>query len=107
MFYDNLDILCAERGITISRLLEILDLSRSSASRWKTKGYLPSRDTAKKIAEYFGMTVQELLDIEKAPAVNQDNERLERFHAAIRGLSPDQEDEALRYIEYLQSKQNQ
>lgn len=100
MFYDNLDVLCAERGITVSRLLEILNLSRSSASRWKTKGYLPSRETAKKIADYFGISVQELLSIEKAPTVKND----ERVRDAVKNLSPEQIAEVLDYIDWLKSK---
>lgn len=99
MFYDNLDVLCAERGITVSRLLEILNLSRSSASRWKTKGYLPSRETAKKIADYFGISVQELLSIEKAPTVSD-----ERVRDAVKNLSPEQIAEVLDYIDWLKSK---
>ena len=70
MFYERLDLLCAERGLTISGLLKELGISPSSASRWKALGYAPSRDTAKKIADYFGITVRQLMsgEIEKIPA---------------------------------------
>jgi transcriptional regulator with XRE-family HTH domain len=79
VFYDRLDALCAEHGLTISKLLETLGLSKSSASRWKTKGYLPSREASKKIADYFGITVRELLseETESSSAEAEDDEMAE------------------------------
>lgn len=80
MFYDYLDGLCAERGISVSRLLEELGVSKSSASRWKTKGFTPSKPVQKKIADYFGMTVSNFMsgvnDTEKAnmPVLNKKDE---------------------------------
>ena len=38
-----------------------MGISKGSASRWKTKGYLPSRPVAKKIADYFGISVRQLM----------------------------------------------
>ena len=69
MFYDYLDSLCAERGITVSGLLETMGISKSSASRWRTKGYQPSRPVAKKIADYFGISVRQLMGEDGAKGV--------------------------------------
>lgn len=73
MFYERLDLLCAERGLTISGLLKELGISPSSASRWKSKGFEPSNSTKKAIADYFGITVRQLMsgEIENAPAPEQ------------------------------------
>lgn len=81
MFYDHLDALCAENGLTVTELMKLLGLSPSSASRWKTKGFLPSRSTAKQIADYFGISVAELMgeetETEKEKSPVYDDEALE------------------------------
>lgn len=74
MFYDKLQLLCTERGMTVSGLLETLNMSKSSASRWKSKGYSPSPASVKKIADYFEIPVAELLESKKE-ALTQDGER--------------------------------
>lgn len=77
MFYEYLDSLCAERGLTVTELMKKLNLNPSSASRWKSKGYLPSRANAKLIADYFGITVSELMKgatETKTPVTNKDDE---------------------------------
>lgn len=94
VFYDRLDSLCSERGITITELMKVLNLSPSSASRWRSKGYMPSKPSAKKIAEYFGVSVDELLGGKKESAsaeTKADNEMEEilqdfRDNPALRTL---------------------
>lgn len=78
MFYDRIDFLCAERGMTVTELMRELGLSPSSASRWRNMGYSPSRAAAKKIADYFGITVAELMsgEIKKAPAKAEADDEL-------------------------------
>jgi transcriptional regulator with XRE-family HTH domain len=88
MFYDQLDVLCAEHGLTVSGLLRELNISASSASRWKSKGYEPSREVAKKLADYFGITVRQLMagEIENVPAPekSEDEELQELLEEARR-----------------------
>lgn len=86
MFYSHLDSLCAERGITITELMKELKISPSSASRWKSKGYEPSRATAKKIADYFGITVQQLMNSEKeiVPAPKSEDDEMTELLETIR-----------------------
>lgn len=80
MFYDLLSKLCAENGISISALLENVGVDRSAASRWK-KGTEPSNQTKKKLADYFGITVSELMTGEIGQKekflVNEDEELTE------------------------------
>ncbi|WP_312611412.1 helix-turn-helix domain-containing protein [Oscillibacter sp.] len=72
MFFDNLNLLCAENGITVTELMKTLGKSPSSASRWKAKGFMPSKQTAKQIADYFGITVRELMEGQKEAAPSND-----------------------------------
>lgn len=69
MFYDLFEKICEESGLSMSKVLTDLEMGRSNASRWK-KGEVPSNATKKKIADYFGITVRQLMsgEIEKAPA---------------------------------------
>lgn len=86
MFYSQLDSLCAEHGITVTELMKELGLNPSSASRWKNKGYLPSRSAAKKMADYFGLTVAELMEdkTEKAPAQKNEDSEVAQLLTEIR-----------------------
>lgn len=60
MFWENLNALCAEKGISVARLCAELRLSNSISTKWK-RGALPSNATLKKIADYFGVTAEYLL----------------------------------------------
>jgi transcriptional regulator with XRE-family HTH domain len=88
MFYDNLDKLCAERGISVSGLLDTIDVSRSAAVRWKSKGYNPAKPIAKKIADYFGITVAELMsgETKKEPITNKSDKPSEKASKLVNGL---------------------
>ena len=60
MFYENFEQLCAKRGITMSRAAEDIGRSRSAVNRWKS-GAVPGGTTLRKLADYFGVTVDFLL----------------------------------------------
>lgn len=69
MFYDNYLKICEERGVAPTRVLVDLGISKSAISNWKNGGE-PSNRTKKAIADYFGITVRQLMDgeIENIPA---------------------------------------
>ena len=54
-----------------SDLAEELDVSQNSVSRWETGVAFPSRAHLQKIAELFGMTVQEIFKAVLQPAPGQ------------------------------------
>lgn len=68
MFYDEFSRLCKEKGISITRATEEIGLARTIGTKWKKTGATPNGETLAKIAEYFGISVGELLGIEKEPA---------------------------------------
>lgn len=72
MFYDNYLKICEERGVAPTRVLVDLGISKSAISNWKNGGE-PSNRTKKAIADYFGITVRQLMsgEIENAPAPEQ------------------------------------
>ncbi len=59
MFYDNFIKLCKEKGVTPSAVMRTIGLNKSSASYWK-KGTTPSSDTLRKLADYFGVSMDYL-----------------------------------------------
>lgn len=67
VFYDNYLRLCNSVGKTPSAVALEIGLTKPSVSRWKS-GSMPTDATLKRIADYFGITMDELLGKEKQPA---------------------------------------
>ena len=64
--------LCKEKGVSQQQALCELDLHRNAVQRWTT-GF-PAPQTLGKIAEYFGVSVDDLLGVEqKNPATEIGN----------------------------------
>ena len=58
-FYERFISLCNKVGKTPSRVAMEIGLSKPTVNRWKN-GSSPTDATAMKIAEYFGVSIQEL-----------------------------------------------
>lgn len=72
VFYDRFVQICSERGVSPSRAAIEAGLSKSTVSKWKsTPDAEPTGAAIKKLTEYFGITIAELMgeEIEKAPTV--------------------------------------
>lgn len=68
MFFENYSHLCAENGETPSGVAKKLGYSSAAASHWKN-GKSPTAKTIQKIADYFGVTPNDLLsDAARDPA---------------------------------------
>ena len=73
-FYKNYAAFCARSGKSLSAVAEEVGLSRTSPNGWK-KDKLPRDSTLIKLADYFGVSVDELIsDHEKKPAPEIGNE---------------------------------
>ena len=80
MFYDVFEKLCAEKGVKPGRAADEIGISRATVTNWKKNGYSPRRNILEKIAQYFSVSVDTLLDqyspeTQKAPALNRRDER--------------------------------
>lgn len=64
MFYDIFEALCRERKIAPSALARKLGMSPSTPGRWRT-GSAPDLETAQKLAEFFGVTIDYLVSGEE------------------------------------------
>lgn len=61
MFWQNFVSLCKQRRVSPSSVCRSLGLSATMVTKWKS-GSQPRYTTATSIAEYFGVTVEELLN---------------------------------------------
>lgn len=67
MFWNNFLAECAKKGKSPAVVAEELGFSNSATTCWKN-GSLPRMSSRKKIADYFGITVDELMGTKKEPA---------------------------------------
>ena len=67
MFWDNFLAECAKKGKSPAVVAEELGFSNSATTCWKN-GSLPRMSSRKKIADYFGITIEELMGTKKEPA---------------------------------------
>lgn len=94
MFYDNFVALCASVNKTPAYVGRELGIDKSTISCWKARKTKPSDVNAQKIADYFGVTVEELMGkgikkdpIQKDGAVSEPKQKLRDL---IDGLSDEQ-----------------
>ena len=67
MFWNNFLAECAKKGKSPAVVAEELGFSNSATTCWKN-GSLPRMSSRKKLADYFGITVEELMGTKKEPA---------------------------------------
>lgn len=67
MFYFNYVRLCNEKGLSPSAAAENMGFQRSVVTRW-SKGSIPRTATLQKIADYFGVSLEELVNEKEKPA---------------------------------------
>lgn len=59
MIFENVRRLCDKNGISICALESATELGNGTIGKWKNSS--PRLETLKRVAEYFGVTVDELL----------------------------------------------
>lgn len=59
MIYSNIVSLCKKKSIAISKLEREVGLGNATIKTWKTSS--PSVDKLKKVADFFGVTVDDLI----------------------------------------------
>ncbi|MDD6214758.1 MAG: helix-turn-helix transcriptional regulator [Firmicutes bacterium] len=64
-FNEKLQELRKNKGLTQEELAEVLFVSRTAVSKWESGRGYPSIDSLKEIANYFSVTIDELLSGEK------------------------------------------
>ena len=109
IFYENYVKLCNGKGKSPSGVALEIGLSKTAVNGWKHGRSNPTDATAQKVAEYFGITVEELLgenEQKEKPAIQEDD-RLKQVADDIRGLSDKDFEDLQRYLRFLKSSDGQ
>ena len=61
MFWKNYQTLCAQKGLSANKVAKDLSISSGSVTNWKN-GTIPSNATLQKIADYFEVSINCLLE---------------------------------------------
>lgn len=61
MFYDIFYGLCQKVGVTPTQVARDVGIRQSTVSMWKKQGTTPKYETSKKLADYFGVSVDYLI----------------------------------------------
>ena len=76
LFYYNFVNLCNKKDLSPSAAAEDMGYQRSVVTRW-SKGTIPRQATLQKVADYFGVSVEELVSEEKEkPTLQAEGERI-------------------------------
>ena len=98
MFYQNLIRLCTERGTTPTEVCHSIGLAGSAATKWKS-GAIPRDTTLKKIADYFCVSVDDLigeqpfhvdLDLQRFAEKEKEPTNMEALNSLINDMDIDE-----------------
>lgn len=107
MFYDNFVALCASVNKTPAYVGRELEIDKSTISCWKARKTKPSDVNAQKIADYFGVTVEELMEESKGESIKKDpipkdgagSPAKQKLLDSVDGMSDEQLEKLLGLIE--------
>lgn len=107
MFWKNFVQLCNKNNTTPTAVVLEMGISRGSVTGWK-KGSVPNDGTLLRLAEYFNVTVEELISEQKETPPEEIPAGLDELDIKIINrlleLSDEQKIQALTYMEFLQRR---
>lgn len=106
MFYENFIKLCVKVNKSPSAVAEEIGINRSSVSTWKNRGSVPNDVTAQKLADYFGITVAELMAENEEKPIQMDGltEEEVRFLEKLRKASPEIQQAVMAVLRSAENK---
>lgn len=106
MFWNKFVALCAEKGKKPNPVAKELGFSSGSVTSWK-QGATPHDTTLKKIADYFGVTVDDLLAEPSPSPVDEAMDKLTASMQEALDLIEKEKSPILRSLENLVKDMNQ
>ena len=99
MFWNNFIDLCVNNSTTPNAVAKELSIASGAVTKWKN-GAVPHQTTLLKIANYFDVTVEELIadKKEKISSPSSRNEIEEQLLERFRSLTKEQQDAYLKII---------
>ena len=98
MFFDKYAELCKKAGKSPTKAAQEMGIGAASVTDWR-RGMTPSAKTLRKIAEYFGVSINDLLEIKNDPADESgvDSE----IETLFNSLNHEQQEQALQFLRFL------
>ncbi|MDT1997258.1 helix-turn-helix domain-containing protein [Carnobacterium divergens] len=101
--YEQIKDIANQKKVSIARLERDLNLSNGSISKWSTN--TPSIDKIEKVASYFNISIDYLLDRESSNVSNTGDDKLKVIASHIDDdVTEDDMEEILNFIEFIKSK---
>lgn len=79
-FYEKLQELRKQKGLTQEELAEALYVSRTAISKWESGRGYPSIDSLKAIAKFYCVTIDELLSGEEVLTIAEEEQKEKEIH---------------------------
>ena len=79
MFFDQLQQLCKDKGVSMTKLVTEIGMSKSAVTYWRKSGAVPKADILQKIADYFNINVSYFYEEKTSPAKSAEDETLEEL----------------------------
>ncbi|MEE3451614.1 MAG: helix-turn-helix transcriptional regulator [Acutalibacteraceae bacterium] len=98
MFAENLKQLRKTKGLTQTQFASEFNISSGTIAMWETGKRMPDTETLKKIAQYFNVSIDYLLDNEKSPlddTEEPEDEELIILNRNAKNLTPEQRKQLL------------
>lgn len=113
-FYENYLALCEKVGKSPSRVALEIPLSKPTVTRWSNGGGITDA-TARKVANYFGVTVEELMGESKGESIKKDpipkdgavSSAAQEIFDFLDSASGEELADVIKYIRYLKSQRGQ
>lgn len=98
---EKIDLLLKDRGISAAKLCRELGFSSGLYSQWRKRSQNPSADKLKKVAAYFGVSVDYLMGTEPGAEreTSPDDIRIALYHET-EGMSDETLDRVLQFARF-------
>lgn len=107
MFWNKFVELCNQKGVSPNFVARELGITSGTVTSWK-KGGTPRDTTLRKIADYFGVSVDYLLGRDQdflqhcaAPEKEKEPPLLEQLNNIMKDMTEEELEELNRYVDYL------
>lgn len=111
MFWNNFEVLCAKKGVSYNAAAADVGVrSSGTVTGWKN-GAKPRGPVLKRLADYFGVTVEELTgeapEQKEKPTPSEESELNARFDALLSQMTDADRADLLEYMEFKVAKRKE
>ncbi len=105
MFWNNFYNLCTEKRMKPLQVVKEIGIAHGSITKWKN-GAMPNTKNLQKIADYFEVSVEHLLEKEKAAPSSPADENKKELFDHIDQMTDEQIQELKVLVKYLIDNKN-